>query len=60
MVESLAPKYSNQLDFTHAANGFLEVAKEAAQLTVDFIFADHGVKDLIAKLYQKGQSGFRV
>eukprot|EP00271_Cylindrocystis_brebissonii_P002923 TRINITY_DN13676_c0_g1_i1.p1 TRINITY_DN13676_c0_g1~~TRINITY_DN13676_c0_g1_i1.p1 ORF type:complete len:735 (+),score=196.15 TRINITY_DN13676_c0_g1_i1:510-2714(+) len=53
IVESLEPKYSNQLDFTEAANGFLEVAKEAAQKTVEFIFDDAGVKDLVAKVYKE-------
>lgn len=51
IVDDLEPKYSNQLDFADAANGFLEVAKEAVQLIVESIFADSGVKDLVTKLY---------
>ncbi|MCO5593047.1 hypothetical protein L7F22_047052 [Adiantum nelumboides] len=42
-----------QVNFEDTCKGFLEVAKEGVQQIVKMIFDDPGVKDLIAKLYQK-------
>jgi exocyst complex component 3 len=42
-----------QVNFEDTCKGFLEVGKEAVQRTVEVIFEDPGVKELISKLYQK-------
>eukprot|EP01018_Ginkgo_biloba_P039554 Gb_09867 [translate_table: standard] len=52
-MESLTPYYAEQVNFEDTCKGFLEVAKEAVHQTVNVIFEDPGVKDLLAKLYQK-------
>lgn len=53
VMEALTPYYAEQVNFEDTCKGFLEVAKEAVQRTVKLIFEDPGVKELIAKLYQK-------
>lgn len=53
VMEALTPYYAEQVNFEDTCKGFLEVAKEAVQQTVKVIFEDPGVKELIAKLYQK-------
>eukprot|EP00850_Spirogloea_muscicola_P023325 SM000347S12999 [mRNA] locus=s347:8276:14393:- [translate_table: standard] len=52
LVDSLDPRYAEQLDIEAASNGFLDVAKEAVTMIVEVIFDDPGVKDLLNKLYQ--------
>eukprot|EP00245_Coleochaete_scutata_P006821 TRINITY_DN21604_c0_g1_i1.p1 TRINITY_DN21604_c0_g1~~TRINITY_DN21604_c0_g1_i1.p1 ORF type:complete len:745 (-),score=193.89 TRINITY_DN21604_c0_g1_i1:256-2490(-) len=53
LMENLTEYFAEQVNFDDACKGFLEVAKEAVHLTVEVIFEDPGVKELIAKLYQK-------
>ncbi|OAE20162.1 hypothetical protein AXG93_3818s1610 [Marchantia polymorpha subsp. ruderalis] len=53
VMEALTPYYAEQVNFEDTCKGFLEIAKEAVQQTVSVIFEDPGVKELIAKLYQK-------
>uniref|UniRef100_A0A1D1YTS5 Exocyst complex component 3 n=2 Tax=Anthurium amnicola TaxID=1678845 RepID=A0A1D1YTS5_9ARAE len=52
-LEALPPNYSEQVNFEDTCKGFLEVAKEAIHQTVNVIFEDPGVLELLAKLYQK-------
>jgi len=52
-MEALTPYYAEQVNFEDTCKGFLEVAKEAVHQTVNIIFEDAGVKDLLANLYQK-------
>eukprot|EP00249_Psilotum_nudum_P022154 c28394_g1_i1 orf=59-2332(+) len=53
VMEALTPYYAEQVNFEDTCKGFSEVAKEAVQQTVKLIFEDPGMKELIAKLYQK-------
>ncbi|CAK9203206.1 unnamed protein product [Sphagnum jensenii] len=53
VMESLTPNYAEQVNFEDTCKGFLEVGKEAVQQTVEVIFEDPGVKELIVKLYHK-------
>ncbi|CAK9200944.1 unnamed protein product [Sphagnum troendelagicum] len=53
VMEALTPNYAEQVNFEDTCKGFLEVGKEAVQQTVEVIFEDPGVKELISKLYQK-------
>ncbi|XP_077213192.1 SEC6 [Tasmannia lanceolata] len=52
-IEALPPNYAEQVNFEDTCKGFLEVAKEAVFLTVNLIFEDPGVQELLAKLYLK-------
>lgn len=52
-MEALTSYYAEQVNFEDTCKGFLEVAKEAMHKIVNVIFEDPGVKDLLAKLYQK-------
>eukprot|EP00252_Welwitschia_mirabilis_P022004 TRINITY_DN5816_c0_g1_i1.p1 TRINITY_DN5816_c0_g1~~TRINITY_DN5816_c0_g1_i1.p1 ORF type:complete len:754 (+),score=182.77 TRINITY_DN5816_c0_g1_i1:281-2542(+) len=52
-METLTSYYAEQVNFEDTCKGFLEVAKEAIHQTVNVIFEDPGVKDLLAKLYHK-------
>uniref|UniRef100_A0A0D6QUE4 Uncharacterized protein n=1 Tax=Araucaria cunninghamii TaxID=56994 RepID=A0A0D6QUE4_ARACU len=52
-MEALTPYYAEQVNFEDTCKGFLEVAKEAMHQTVNVIFEDPGVKELLSKLYQK-------
>lgn len=53
VMETLTPYYAEQVNFEDTCKGFLEVGKEALSQAVEVIFEDPGVKELIAKLYQK-------
>ncbi|GFS33051.1 similar to SEC6 [Actinidia rufa] len=52
-LEALPQSYAEQINFEDTCKGFLEVAKEAVQLTVSVIFEDPGVQELLVKLYHK-------
>ncbi|KAL6912129.1 hypothetical protein ACP4OV_000934 [Aristida adscensionis] len=52
-LEALPQHYADQVNFEDTCKGFLDVAKEAVIATVNVIFEDPGVQDLLAKLYQK-------
>ncbi|ONK66124.1 uncharacterized protein A4U43_C06F4390 [Asparagus officinalis] len=52
-LESLPQNYAEQINFEDTCKGFLEVAKEAIHQTVNVIFEDPGVQDLLVKIYQK-------
>lgn len=52
-LEALPHNYAEQVNFEDTCKGFLEVAKEAVHQTVNVIFEDPGVQELLAKLYQK-------
>ncbi|KAK4489922.1 hypothetical protein RD792_000570 [Penstemon davidsonii] len=52
-LEALPPNYAEQVNFEDTCKGFLEVAKEAVHQTVNVIFEDPGVQELLVKLYQK-------
>jgi len=52
-MEALTPYYAEQVNFEDTCKGFLEVAKEAVHQTVNIIFEDSGVKELLANLYKK-------
>ncbi|XP_078435357.1 SEC6 [Wolffia australiana] len=52
-LEALPSNYAEQVNFEDTCKGFLEVAKEAIHRTVNLIFEDPGVQELLAKLYQK-------
>ncbi|KAG9455342.1 hypothetical protein H6P81_008246 [Aristolochia fimbriata] len=52
-LEALPQNYAEQINFEDTCKGFLEVAKEAVRVTVNVIFDDPGVQELLAKLYQK-------
>ncbi|GLU16433.1 hypothetical protein SLE2022_328680 [Rubroshorea leprosula] len=53
IIEALPPSYADQVTFEDTCKGFLDVAKEAVHQTVNFIFEDPGVQELLVKLYQK-------
>ncbi|GLU06868.1 hypothetical protein SLE2022_238570 [Rubroshorea leprosula] len=53
IIEALPPSYADQVTFEDTCKGFLEVAKEAVHQTVNVIFEDPGVQELLVKLYQK-------
>ncbi|CAN6475838.1 unnamed protein product [Victoria cruziana] len=53
IIEALPRNYADQINFEDTCKGFLEVAKEAVHQTVNVIFEDPGVQDLVVKLYQK-------
>ncbi|XP_068649802.1 exocyst complex component SEC6 isoform X2 [Aristolochia californica] len=55
-LEALPQNYAEQINFEDTCKGFLEVAKEAVRITVNVIFEDPGVQELLAKLYQKDWS----
>ncbi|KAA8522539.1 hypothetical protein F0562_013100 [Nyssa sinensis] len=48
------------INFEDTCKGFLEVAKEAVHQTVNVIFEDPGVQELLVKLYQKEWSEGQV
>ncbi|XXG63889.1 hypothetical protein AAC387_Pa05g1979 [Persea americana] len=52
-IEALPQNYAEQINFEDTCKGFLEVAKEAVHQTVNVIFEDPGVQELLEKLYQK-------
>ncbi|KAM0936842.1 putative exocyst complex component EXOC3/Sec6 [Dioscorea sansibarensis] len=52
-MEALPENYAEQVNFEDTCKGFLEVAKEGVHQTVNVIFEDPGVQELLAKLYQK-------
>nr|GMC59121.1 exocyst complex component SEC6 [Ipomoea batatas]GMC65652.1 exocyst complex component SEC6 [Ipomoea batatas] len=52
-IEALPENYADQVSFEDTCKGFLEVAKEAVKQTVNVIFDDPGVQELLVKLYQK-------
>lgn len=52
-LEALPQNYAEQVNFEDTCKGFLEVAKEAVHETVNVIFEDPGVQELLVKLYQK-------
>ncbi|KAJ3695596.1 hypothetical protein LUZ60_000973 [Juncus effusus] len=52
-MECLPTNYAEQVNFEDTCKGFLEIAKEAVIQTVNVIFEDPGVQELIGKLYQK-------
>ncbi|KAC9119110.1 hypothetical protein E3N88_46335 [Mikania micrantha] len=52
-IDALTEDYAEQVDFEDTCKGFLEVAKEAVVQTVNVIFDDPGVHDLVVKLYHK-------
>ncbi|KAJ6840259.1 exocyst complex component SEC6 isoform X1 [Iris pallida] len=52
-MEALPQNYAEQINFEDTCKGFLDVAKEAVRQTVNVIFEDPGVQELLAKLYQK-------
>ncbi|KAK9134365.1 hypothetical protein Syun_013695 [Stephania yunnanensis] len=52
-IEALPQNYTEQVNFEDTCKGFLEVAKEAVHQTVEVIFEDPGVQELLAKIYQK-------
>ncbi|KAK3159102.1 hypothetical protein QOZ80_2AG0145720 [Eleusine coracana subsp. coracana] len=51
-LDALPQNYAEQVNFEDTCKGFLEVAKEAVHQTVNAIFEDPGVQDLLVKLYQ--------
>ncbi|XP_039010663.1 exocyst complex component SEC6 [Hibiscus syriacus] len=51
IIEALTQNYADQVNFEDACKGFLEVAKEAVHQTVNVIFEDPGVQELLVKLY---------
>ncbi|XP_073010265.1 exocyst complex component SEC6 [Typha latifolia] len=51
-MEALPQNYAEQVNFEDTCKGFLDVAKEVVLQTVNVIFEDPGVQELIAKLYQ--------
>ncbi|KAJ7279840.1 hypothetical protein O6H91_Y375300 [Diphasiastrum complanatum] len=53
VMEALNSYYAEQVTFEDTCKGFQEIAKEAVQQTVNVIFEDPGVKELLVKLYQK-------
>lgn len=60
IVEALPPSYADQVTFEDTCKGFLEVAKEAVHQTVNVIFEDPGVQELLVNLYQKEWSEGQV
>ncbi|KAL9449426.1 hypothetical protein AB3S75_011370 [Citrus x aurantiifolia] len=59
-MEALPPNYAEQVNFEDACKGFLEVTKEAVLHTLNVIFEDPGVEQLLVKLYQKEWSDGQV
>ncbi|KAK1435514.1 hypothetical protein QVD17_01279 [Tagetes erecta] len=59
-IEALTEDYAEQVDFDETCKGFLEVAKEAIVQTVNVIFDDPGVQELVVKLYLKEWSEGQV
>ncbi|XP_076894272.1 exocyst complex component SEC6-like [Bidens hawaiensis] len=59
-IEALTENYAEQVNFEDTCKGFLEVAKEAVLQTVNVIFDDPGVQELLVKLYQKEWSEGQV
>ncbi|XVF14764.1 hypothetical protein REPUB_Repub09cG0089800 [Reevesia pubescens] len=53
IIEALPHNYGDQVNFEDTCKGFLEVAKEAVHQTVNVIFEDPGVQELLVKLYQR-------
>ncbi|XVE83409.1 hypothetical protein DITRI_Ditri16bG0086800 [Diplodiscus trichospermus] len=51
IIEALPQNYGDQVNFEDTCKGFLEVAKEAIHQTVNVIFEDPGVQELLVKLY---------
>ncbi|PPS09420.1 hypothetical protein GOBAR_AA11226 [Gossypium barbadense] len=51
IIEALPQNYADQVNFEDTCKGFLEVAKEAVRQTVNVIFEDPGVQELLVKLY---------
>ncbi|KAD5507533.1 hypothetical protein E3N88_15236 [Mikania micrantha] len=59
-IEALPENYAEQVNFEDTCKGFLEVAKEAVHQTVNVIFDDPGVQELLVKLYLKEWSEGQV
>lgn len=59
-IEALTENYAEQVNFEDTCKGFLEVAKEAVHQTVNVIFDDPGVHELLVKLYHKEWSEGQV
>ncbi|KAK9072167.1 hypothetical protein SSX86_008599 [Deinandra increscens subsp. villosa] len=59
-LEALTEDYAEQVDFDETCKGFLDVAKEAITQTVNVIFDDPGVHELVVKLYLKEWSEGQV
>ncbi|XP_071701664.1 exocyst complex component SEC6 [Rutidosis leptorrhynchoides] len=59
-IEALPENYAEQVNFEDTCKGFLEVAKEAVHQTVNVIFDDPGVQELLVKLYHKEWSEGQV
>ncbi|KAL4565917.1 hypothetical protein LXL04_030023 [Taraxacum kok-saghyz] len=59
-IEALTENYAEQINFEDTCKGFLEVAKEAVHQTVNVIFDDPGVQELLVKLYHKEWSEGQV
>ncbi|KAI7744708.1 hypothetical protein M8C21_001488 [Ambrosia artemisiifolia] len=59
-LEALTDNYAEQVNFEDTCKGFLEVAKEAVIQTVNVIFDDPGVQELLVKLYHKEWSEGQV
>nr|XP_043639938.1 exocyst complex component SEC6 [Erigeron canadensis]XP_043639939.1 exocyst complex component SEC6 [Erigeron canadensis]XP_043639940.1 exocyst complex component SEC6 [Erigeron canadensis] len=59
-LEALTENYAEQVNFEDTCKGFLEVAKEAVHQTVNVIFDDPGVQELLVKLYNKEWSEGQV
>ncbi|URE10916.1 exocyst complex component 3-like [Musa troglodytarum] len=53
IMEALPQNYVEQVNFEDTCKGFFDVAKEAIIQTVNVIFEDPGVQELLVKLYQK-------
>ncbi|XVF61092.1 hypothetical protein PTKIN_Ptkin08bG0101500 [Pterospermum kingtungense] len=53
LIEALPQNYGDQVNFEDTCKGFLEVAKEAVHQTVNVIFEDPGVQELLVKLYHR-------
>ncbi|KAG0628583.1 hypothetical protein M758_1G037400 [Ceratodon purpureus] len=58
ILEDLPLSYVEQVNFDDVSQGFLAVAKFAVQHAVRVIFEDPGVKELLVKLYQKGEPSY--
>ncbi|KAL1292612.1 hypothetical protein HN51_009680 [Arachis hypogaea] len=59
-IEALPQNYAEQVNFEDTCKGFLEVAKEAVHQTVNVIFEDPGVQELLVKLYHREWSEGQV
>ncbi|MED6222764.1 SNARE-binding exocyst subunit S6 [Stylosanthes scabra] len=59
-IEALPHNYAEQVNFEDTCKGFLEVAKEAVHQTVNVIFEDPGVQELLVKLYHRDWSEGQV